>query len=420
MASQQPPKKEYTPWQPSQTPPQPIAGGGFKLPQMPSNLGLKFQDAFQNKANNLAGMFINQGNPTTMAEEAKATSQYGMVDPNAKYTPEDLAVLNQVRGNQLPNEKRDMVNALRKNQGAGTALKLGLAGAGLAYVLSGGDMGKVALGGLAGAGAGSLLNRKTALQKLEDYTNMKEANTLNQGYANTLKQQAFDEGATVDSLAMAGTLTKDQSLAMKKIVARMQDPNISREEYTRLEAMLQKMEAVPMENAQTNNALKALQGKGARIGKPTDGKVTKQGKVIKNKDGSFSTGVSVKKAQFKDLGTGGLKPTDVAAFKRGITEFDTSVGQENKRIAQSDRQQQRSLAQDTAKSLRGENLERDKFDYNNISRQIDIAQKEKESITKPDLKAPIEQVNAYNARVALKQKHIDKLESKLARLGVNK
>ena len=434
MASQQPHKKEYTPWQPSQAPPQQIVGGGFKLPQMPSNLNVRFKDAIQNKANSLAGMFINQGNPTQMAEEAKATQQYGMIDPNAKYTPEDLAVLNQVREKQLPYEKRNTVNALRKNQGAGTALKLGLAGAGLAYMLSDGDMGKVALGGLAGAGAGSLLNRKTALQKLEDYTNMREANALNQGYADTIKQQAFDEQATVDALAMSGVLTKDQSLAMKKIASRMQDPNISREEYARLEQTLQKLEAVPMENAQMNNALKALHGKGANIGNPTKAKVSTEGKVTKNKDGSFSTGVSVKNAQFKDLGTGGLKPTDVAdeqyrekAFKRGVTEFDTSIKQENNRMAQSESQFKRSQGQQQSQFNQEQTFKRETMDLDTLKAEIKAVEEKLSSIKKPTFiegrTNPADyaiKLKNYDQQLAKQTEILNSLKNERRRLGTKK
>lgn len=322
MASQNPPKK-IDPWQPSQAPAL-IAGTGFKLPQMPSNLGVRFQDAFQGGLNTLANVGVQQGNPTQLAEEAKAKQRYGKTAPESQFTPEQLAILQKIPTNALPFEKQNAVNALRKNEGMGNALKLGLAGAGLAYVLSGGDIGKVALGGLAGAGAGSLLTRKTALQKLEDYANLQEANKLNEGYAKTIMGQAEDEGATVDALAMGGNLTKNQSLQMKKIVAEMKNPNITAKRYAVLEAMLNKMQQTPMEYAQVKNQQQALAGETTDLGKPKNVGSTKTGGTVKKiKEGFYSAGAQATSPfQVKALGLGGLTGQDIVKYKKELSDTE--------------------------------------------------------------------------------------------------
>lgn len=314
-----------------------IAGASpknWKMPQLPNAMGAKVQDRITGGMNNLAGAFVKQGTPQALALESQQANQYGQIDPTKLNTPEDYAVLSGLGENPLAFQKKNAVDALRKNQGASNALKLGVAGAGLAYLLGGGDIGTTALGGLAGAGAGSLLNRKTALQKLEDYTNIMEANKLNQGYADTMKQQSFDEASTVDALAMGGGLTKAQSMQMKKIVTAMQNPNISREQYANLQAILNKMEAVPLEYAQAKEQQLALEGKATNLGSP---------QVVKGK-ASFADGVGktvytgqpIKAGataqpdwQVKKLGLGGLSGQEIAKFKKDVGDSEEQKRQFN-------------------------------------------------------------------------------------------
>lgn len=423
MASQNPPKK-IDPWQPSQAPAL-IAGTGFKLPQMPSNLGVKFKDAFQGGLNTLANVGVQQGNPTQLAEEAKAKQRYGKTAPESQFTPEQLAILQKVPTNALPFEKQNAVNALRKNEGMGNALKLGLAGAGLAYVLSGGDMGKVALGGLAGAGAGSLLTRKTALQKLEDYANLQEANKLNEGYAKTIMGQAEDEGATVDALAMGGNLTKNQSLQMKKIVAEMKNPNITAKRYAVLEAMLNKMQQTPMEYAQIKNQQQALAGETTDLGKPKNVGSTKTGGTVeKNRDGSYRAGAKATSPfQVKALGLGGLTGQDIVKYKKELS--DTEEQKRQNAIETGLRKQ--SLGQSAFEAQQRIALEREKMDYTTLENEIKDAIEKRNAIPKPSIiektKNPASyaiQMKNYDQQIAKLNAIINAKENERRRLGAKK